>query len=133
MPNKNGAKKILKDSPKRPRKPTSESQGSLLPNTSNHLEEEQKQPTTLHDLLNEANPKGEDVTSALGAQTRGMGSVAMGAAILIDESNTFPITVRQANALLVELEHEWIRDREIVGGLIRSLREWLATLSNGSC
>jgi hypothetical protein len=43
----------------------------------------------------------------------------------------FPITVRQANALLIELEREWIKDKDVVTALLREMRIWLAMLSNG--
>lgn len=44
---------------------------------------------------------------------------------------TFPITVRQANALLEELNTSWIKDKEIVGAFLEDLRHWVDTLSSG--
>lgn len=131
MKSKSGQKPIRKGSSKRPRKHTSGSQASLRRNTSKHSDPRPLQEAypSLKDLLLEANPQGEDVRTAVAS---GMASLAIIADILESGLPVYPLTVRQANALVVELEHEWIRDKENVGELIKMLRDWLATLSNGS-
>lgn len=43
----------------------------------------------------------------------------------------FPISVRQANALLVEFSRVWIKDKDVVGSMLDELNRWVNGLSSG--
>jgi len=42
----------------------------------------------------------------------------------VDTKGSYPITVRQANALLAELGHRWIADHEVIN-LLTDLGKWI--------
>jgi hypothetical protein len=145
VPSKSGAKPTRKGSSKRPRKPTLVSLESSPQSISQHSEEEPN-PSDLRrqllDLLHEANPQGADVLAAVASGTVLSATIAdtheahlqLHRALIDhirDMEPRFPITVRQANALLIELEREWIKDKDVVTALLREMRIWLAMLSNG--
>jgi hypothetical protein len=121
---KGGPRKIPKDSSKRKTRAN-----TLRPQTksrTNTLELEIQarvldRPLRFLDLPHAESQQKE---SALNVGALGTVNAARNAVIEHRTEPTYPVSVRQANALLVELGHSWIDSQEIKE-LLTSLRIWL--------
>jgi hypothetical protein len=122
---KDGPKKMERNSPKRSRKTTLGSGTKSHHDTSKRLVEESRHKEVPSELAQKVilDPRKKDVPVAV---DHGMELHAT----IADTATSYPLSVRQANNLIEELDHCWISN-PVVSDLIRDLVRWLNRFGSG--